>query len=188
MFPVDVINNGIDTPSAHSEVATKSGFADVAQRVASFDLPHLLWGKFCTVVHFSNGYPALFNRIANVLLLCSKPKVIWSNAERIIASVKNSFSVWNWSVVENPTSPVSFDESRFFGALSNPAVSVSFRYAPGPNPAPISLDDLLPKALWERVRKTLRCKVLSGNLDHSYSVLPSGFKAQTASSFSQTDV
>lgn len=101
--------------------------------------------------------------IASIIRHITKPQMIWVNTKRIISTraiMQNPHSVWNCSVVNNPTGDVSSDLSpRFWTtAYCSPSVSAS---SPNPQPATSGLVNLYPESLPERNVKTLRkCGIL----------------------------
>jgi hypothetical protein len=105
----------------------------------------------------------LLNHIAHVFFMSAKPKMVRIHTSWIIAFVEYLFSIWNRSDMQYPTSAMGFNHSPLMAGYASIAVRGS---ASSPNPAGISFYHLFPKALWKVCGKSLRSKVLIGNLNH----------------------
>jgi hypothetical protein len=109
----------------------------------------------------------LYITIQSVIGSRSNPKMVRSNAGRIIAFVKHAHSFWNWSIVKKPRCSMRFDSSSAFDICVKPSVTVGVQVS-RPNPTTLIVCDKknpLPK-LFSKVRtQSLRGKVIRGNLD-----------------------
>jgi len=78
--------------------------------------------------------------------MCSKPKVFWIYAKRIItrwAIMENALSVWNFPVMDQPRQPVSSNHDAFNLHHSIPSIMLTAN----PKPATTRFGNLAPKPL-----------------------------------------
>lgn len=145
---------------------------------------NLIPSKLVKAVVLSGGnsplHSSFFNLVTAVVGVRTKPKMCRINARRIIASVKNASSFWNWTYVQNPRRDVC---KNWHGriktfvelAVSRPVLGTS------PKPAPKVIrqyKNLVEKPFNYGCGKTLLLKVLRSNFVHRLVVARLGLLAR----------
>lgn len=139
-----------------------------------------IYVKFCKLMA---RLSALSTAIFVVVFSGSKPKVIWSNASRVVAFVKDAFSVWNRTPKQYPRSNVGENASSVGQSRVNPPISIS-GYPRHPEPATIGYSNLGPESTWKSDGKLLRRQIFASNLVHSSVICAFGVQARRAFSLS----
>ena len=109
---------------------------------------HSLWVKSCAVLIASRHYlrsassmviiaclviaSFFLCSVAHVVLVCSKPKMVWINAQRNIAAMQNAKVGWVFCLMSFPRKSVS---GNLFRTGSESTVTSPAENAPSPKPA-----------------------------------------------------
>lgn len=115
---------------------------------------------------FSSTTSAPLAHIGKIVLFISKPQMGRINAGRIISTwaiMTNVKSIWNWTVIQNPTRPCG--GNHFLKSSIYCPISI-FSSASRPIPATICFFNLFPKAFRKVLRKSLRSQIFGSNLNH----------------------
>lgn len=171
--------------SCNSESFAKL-FPVKSSKVKLSNLTDTFWIQLCQVMPLSVLHSSFFGGILKIVLGRSNPEVARIDTLRIVtrrAIMKNMETIWNWPIVQNPASSMRRYSFAGIPPLNNAAVSTA-RYICYPDPTPISLLHFLPKAFWKVLRKSLRSKVLLGNLLHSRLSFAAWVTGPAAFSFS----
>ena len=120
------------------------------------NLQNILGREFVFVVRLPFLGSAFFNHVPGVFPPSPKEEVVRVNANRVVAAMENTFSIWDFPIEYFPRKTVS--QKAASGRLPNLSVSVLVG-ATTPTPTPIGLLNLLPKSLLKRhsVRASFEC-------------------------------
>lgn len=160
--------------SPHTNLGYSKLFSDVSLFYKTSHRPNLV--NFCPtyftprpragwVANFPGTTSSFLDHIFHVVLLGSKPKMIWVHTKRIVtvwAVVKNERGfVWNFTSAKNPTRSVCQYWSRFVFGTNQP---ISLVVPVGcPKPTRSRLGDFTPKPFWKCWGQSLRRKIFRGN-------------------------
>lgn len=157
---------------AHCELSGK-GSNESASPIFFASLTNHFPSQFMSRIIFASlraiSSSPLFVAIAHIIRLCAKPKVVRVDAGRVISfgtvvEYKQSFG--NRTVVKYPRSNRRSNRATMFESSVDLPVAVDVLRT-RPQPTGFGLFHLCPKSLWEGLGKSLRSKVINGNLDHS---------------------
>lgn len=83
--------------------------------------------------------------ILRVIFPRSQKQVIWPNTRRIVATVQNLHSIWDWAVRQYPRGTMRTDISRRPIVLVNSSIAI-FVAQSSPFPAAVALADRFPES------------------------------------------
>lgn len=126
-----------------------------------------------------------FPCVSHIVQTCTQKQMLWPNTWGIITMMKDTFSLWNSAIGQNPTCTMRLDESRGIVSLSDYSVPV-FICSTNPQPTHSGLFNLAPKSLWKSFRQSLRSKILACNFNHVSLVCAVRVTGPTALLFSPT--
>ena len=171
------IEGKLNRAPAHTESSSELANLSVRPTVFGSEPINLIPSQSVIYRFFSNVNPnsspnrSLFNRVSPIFEVCSKVKMLWIDARRVVLNwtvVENLHSFWNWTIVKYPACSVGQNVTT---THSNRSVSKR-HFVSGPYPAPNRAGILVhlgPKSHWEVVGKTLRAEVFDSNFDHKLS-------------------
>lgn len=100
MFPVFSTNNPPDTRTSNSIFSRY--FSSLPPRII-FPYPqYILFFKFRKMTFFATSKTMFFRRIFVVISSCSKEKMVWPYARWIVALMKNTEPIFNFTIMKRP--------------------------------------------------------------------------------------
>ena len=135
VLPIPIEHDSTDQCLADTEFGGERELRDVSGGVSLADLPHIVARQFPVWLTL------LLRHIREVICLCSKKQVVWSDACADVASMANAQSLWDWSVRQ-----LVRDAMSVFVLRSNRR-SVAVVQGASPQPARVSLFDIGPECI-----------------------------------------
>lgn len=107
------------------------------------NLPYFLIGERCSDIALSDVPSPFSERIAHIVEICPKPKMVGVYTRRIVAFVKDLKAKWNWAFCKLPR--YAMCSLKFSTVSLKSSVSI-FVFERIPNPTRIRLCDMSPKS------------------------------------------
>lgn len=145
VFPYFILQYGINVTDRDFVFFGKHLCCHGVGLIERANFNNLFFCKSCTRMFFSEIMSKFFNFIHNIVDIFSKPKMIWSYAQSVIAMMKNLHSFWNSFMSDDPRNTVSCTRITTTSKVSITMTKLnSF-----PNPAGVSFINIFPKSCFK---------------------------------------
>lgn len=149
MLPRLAVYDTVYLAGSHAELVSKALLRDAASGVALADRHHSRRCEFGVWEAYAFDVAPLAPHVSEVICARSKKQVLWINARWVVAAMAHVQAICNWAVMKFPREAMRKPhDARWHMRFETPVAIVMCLSAP--QPAPVRLSYLFPKAVSER--------------------------------------